>query len=64
MKPMQSPNTGVGGESHGNRAESKVKCTRCRNSHREDFCHLSRPDKQGFMHSECPRCGGRTFTRV
>ncbi|VVS95322.1 consensus disorder prediction [Desulfoluna spongiiphila] len=44
--------------------ELKCKCTRCRNTHAESDRPESYSDKEGFQHSECPRCGGRTFTRM
>lgn len=44
--------------------ELRCKCTRCRNTHAESDRTWSPPDKDGGRHGECPRCGGRTFTRV
>lgn len=44
--------------------QEEVKCTRCRNTHFYVLRTFSAPDKEGFIHSECPRCGGRVYTEV
>ena len=43
---------------------AEVKCTRCRNQHKQNERPESKKDRHGFRNSICPKCSGTLFTRV